>query len=78
MQSPSPLQQPINELELSEAFRQMAVCHGFRNLQDIMNWPVSVLLLHNNFTYHFYQELREFLRKNELLHLLKTQPSQLI
>jgi len=34
MQSPSLLRQPINELELSETFKQMAECNDFRNLQD--------------------------------------------
>ena len=75
---PSPLlQQPINELELSEGFKEMAIQHDFRNLQDIVNWPAEVLLLHNDFTYHIYQELRDFLQKNELLYHLKTGKSQL-
>ena len=71
------LQQPINELELSEGFNEMAIQHDFRNLQDIVNWPAEVLLLHNDFTYHIYQELRDFLQKNELLDHLKTGKSQL-
>jgi hypothetical protein len=65
---PSPLlQQLINELELSEGFKEMAIHHAFRNLQDIIN---------QDFTYHIYQELREFLQKNELLYHLKTGKSQ--
>jgi hypothetical protein len=72
MQAPILLQQPISELGLSETFNRIANRHGFRNLQDILNWPVSVLLLHEGFTYHIYQELMEFLKKNELFHLLKT------
>ena len=71
------LQQPINELELSEGFKEMAIQHDFRNLQDIVNWPADVLLLHNDFTYHIYQELRDFLQKNGLLYHLKTGKSQL-
>ena len=75
---PSPLlQQPINELDLSEGFKEMAIQHNFRNLQDIINWPADVLLLHNDFTYHIYQELRGFLQKNGLLYHLKTGKSQL-
>jgi hypothetical protein len=74
---PSPLlQQLINELELSEGFKEMAIHHAFRNLQDIINWPAAVLLMHQDFTYHIYQELREFLQKNELLYHLKTGKSQ--
>jgi hypothetical protein len=66
------LQQPINELELSEGFKEMAMQHDFRNLQDIINWPADVLLLHHDFTYHIYQELRFFLQKKGLLYHLKT------
>jgi hypothetical protein len=66
------LQQPINELELSEGFKEMAMQHDFRNLQDIINWPADVLLLHNNFTYHIYEELKDVLQKNGLLYHLKT------
>ena len=54
----------------------MALQHDFRNLQDIINWPSDVLLMHHDFTYHIYQELREFLQKNKLLHQLKTGKSQ--
>ena len=75
---PYPLfQRPINELELSEGFKEMAIQHDFRNLQDIVNWPADVLLLHIDFTYHIYQELRDFLQKNGLLYHLKTGKSQL-
>ena len=77
MQPSSLLQQPINELELSEGFKKMAIQHDFRNLQDIINWPANVLLMHQDFTYHIYQELREFLQENGLLHSLLTGQSQL-
>ena len=76
MQPSSLLQLPINELNLSEGFKKMALQHDFRNLQDIINWPADVLLMHHDFTYHIYQELREFLQKNGLLHQLKTDKSQ--
>lgn len=76
---PYPLfQRPINELELSEGFKEMAIQHDFRNLQDIVNWPADVLLMHHDFTYHIYQELREFLQKKGLLYRLKTGKSQLV
>lgn len=69
---PSPLlQQPINELELSEGFKEMAIQHDFRNLQDIVNWPAVVLLMHPGFTYHIYNELRNFLIENKVLFLLR-------
>ena len=76
MQPSSLLQLPINELNLSEGFKKMALQHDFRNLQDIINWPGDVLLMHHDFTYHIYQELKEFLQKNGLIHELKTDKSQ--
>ena len=60
MQPSSLLQLPINELNLSEGFKQMALQHDFRNLQDIINWPADVLLMHHDFTYHIYQEQGSF------------------
>jgi hypothetical protein len=71
MQPSTLLQQPIYELELSEGFKEMAIQHDFRNLQDIINWPADVLLMHNNFTYHFYKELKEFLKTHKLIQFLK-------
>ena len=76
MQQYSLLQLPINELNLSEGFKKMALQHDFKNLQDIINWPADVLLMHHDFTYHIYQELRVFLQKNGLLYGLKTGMSQ--
>lgn len=72
MQTSSLLQVSVSDLELSEGFKQMAARHHFRTLQDIINWPASVLILHHNFSYHHYQELRFFLKKNDMLDLLKT------
>ena len=54
----------------------MAAQHDFRNLQDIVNWLSEVLLKHDNFTYHVYQELRDFLKRNELLDFLKVDYSK--
>lgn len=76
MQPSSLLQVPINELNLSDGFKKMAFQNDFRNLQDIINWPAEVLLMHQDFTYHIYQELKEFLQKNGLIHQLKSDKSQ--
>lgn len=70
MQTSSLLQLPVSDLKLSDGFKQMAACQHFRTLQDILNWPASVLILHNNFSYHHYQELRDFLKENGILNLL--------
>ena len=69
------LQMPLKELDLSESFKEMANAHHFRTLQDILNWPVPVLLMHEGFTYHHYQELREMLFRINSTHLLKDSTS---
>ena len=76
MQLSELLQQPINELKLSKGFKKMAIQHDFRNLQDIINWPADVLLMHHDFTYHIYQELREILKKYGVLDQLNSGKSQ--
>ena len=68
----SVLQKPISELAFSDSFKEMAYRQDFRTLQDILNWPVNVLLMHDGFTQHHYQELRNFLILLDGLHLLKT------
>lgn len=60
------IQEPIDKLDLSESFKQMASQQHFRTLLDILNWPVSLLLLHEGFTFHIYEELIKFLKKNNL------------
>ena len=72
------LQTPIAQLNLTESFKAMAYRHDFRTLGDILNWRVEVLLHHEGFTYHHYQELREFLKSTDNLHLLKTTGSKFI
>lgn len=72
------LEKPLHELELSESFREMAYCHDFKTIGDILNWPVPVLLMHEGFTYHHYQELRKLLISMDIVHLLKTDNSQFV
>ena len=69
------LRQPLQELELSESFKEMANNHSFKTLEDILDWPVNVLLQHDGFTYHHYQELRNLLKERNSVHLLKTKAS---
>ena len=69
------LQKPVQQLELSESFKEMAYNHNFKTLEDLLNWPVNVLLQHDGFTYHHYQELRNLLKERNSLHLLKTKAS---
>ena len=66
------IQKPLQELSLSDSFKKMAYRNDFNTLQDIVNWPVNVLLQHEGFTYHHYQELRSLLKENNKMDLLKT------
>gem|GEM_PF-1742776 len=65
-ESVSLIQEPIHNLDLSETFKEMAARQNFRTFQDLLNWPVSILLLHEGFTYHIYEEFTRFLKKNNL------------
>jgi hypothetical protein len=65
------IQQPICELPLSNAFKEMAAARAYNTLQDMLHLPVSILLQEEGFTYHYYEELRDFLKQHKLLGLLK-------
>ena len=69
------LQKPVQQLELSESFKEMARNHDIKTLEELLNWPVNVLLQHDGFTYHHYHELRNLLKERNCLHLLKTKAS---
>jgi hypothetical protein len=57
---------PIDSLPLSNEFKTMAQQQHFRTLEDILNWPVAVLLMHEGFTYHIYKELLKYCKNNNL------------
>ncbi len=67
------LQKPVQQL--SESFKEKAYNHSFKTLEDVLNWPLNILLQHDGFTYHHYQELRNLLKQSNNLHLLKTNGS---
>jgi len=62
---------PIDSLSLSNEFKTMAQQQHFRTLEDILNWPVAFLLMHEGFTYHIYEELLKYLKMNNLHGLVK-------
>jgi hypothetical protein len=70
------LEQPLQELDLSESFKEMAYNNGFKTIRQILHMPAGVLLMHEGFTYHHYEELRNLLIQHDVIHLLKTEPSQ--
>jgi hypothetical protein len=62
---------PIDSLPLSNEFKTMAQQQHFRTLEDILNWPVAVLLMHEGFTYHIYEELLKYCKNNNLPGFMK-------
>ena len=73
--SNSILEHPLHQFDVTESFKEMAYNNGFRTLNDILNIPVSILLMHEGFTYHHYEELRRLLKEYDTIHRLKTCPS---
>ena len=69
------LEQPLHQLDLTESFKEMAYNNNFKTVNDILHVPVGVLLMHQGFTYHHYEELRKILTQHNFIHLLKTEPS---
>ncbi len=65
------LQQSIKELPLSEDFRNMADINGFENMEKILSFPAFLFLQREGVNYHLYKELADYLKNNNLLHLLK-------
>ena len=65
------LQEHISDLLLSKEFKAMAEMNGFNNIDAILLFPLTLLLKKPEFSYHIYQELVEYLKQKDLLHLLK-------
>ncbi len=65
------IQRPIKELQLSEEFKSMADINGFENIEEILSFPASFFLQRQGVNYHIYKELADYLKDNNLLHLLK-------
>lgn len=62
---------PIRELPLSEEFKKMAEINGFEKMEEVLSFPASFLLQRQGVNYHLYKELADYLKENDLLHLLK-------
>jgi len=62
---------PIMQLSIKDDFKVMASVNGFDTLQQVLNFPVSVLLKREKFTMHVYYELIDVLKQNDILNSLK-------
>jgi hypothetical protein len=71
MESPLLPSKPIKELPLSEEFKKMAEINGFENMEEILSFPAEFLLQREGVNYHLYKELADYLKENDLIHLLK-------
>jgi hypothetical protein len=63
----------IKELPLSEEFIEMAEVNGFANMEAILSFPAATFLKSKGVNYHLYKELVDYLKENDLLHLLNHQ-----
>jgi len=65
------LEKPIAELPTSDEFLDMANRNKFRNLAQMLRYPVHELLKLESFNYHILDELIMILKANNLLDKLK-------
>lgn len=56
---------PIADHSFSDGFTTMCLRLHFRNLREILAWPVCHLLKLHGFTYHHYHELWKYMDKND-------------
>ncbi|MXV50362.1 hypothetical protein GS399_05205 [Pedobacter sp. HMF7647] len=68
------MQQPVQELGLSEVFSLRSKLMGFRTLEDIANTPVQQLLSKEDFNYNWLGELVGFMTQKNLLDRLQELP----
>jgi hypothetical protein len=73
MDSLLPLTKQIKELPLSEEFKYMAEVNGFETMEEMLSFSAVSLMQRQEFNYHVYKELADYLKENNLLHLFKHQ-----
>ncbi|MES2458873.1 MAG: hypothetical protein V4594_25205 [Bacteroidota bacterium] len=61
---------PLKELNIGEKFLLPAERMGFKNLQDIIDTPMSEIMEYKHFSYVWLHELMNVLDQHDLLHLL--------
>jgi hypothetical protein len=65
------LEKPIVQLPTSDEFLEMANRNKFRNLAQLLKYPVHELLKLESFNYHILDELIMILKTHDLLDELK-------
>lgn len=65
------LNQPIKELPFTETFIHGCKLMGFDNIQEIVELTQKELAATKGFDYIWYNELLDYLRKNNLLYLVE-------
>jgi hypothetical protein len=65
------LNQPIQELGLSEEFSKKSSKMGYQTMQDVIDARPEELFGKDDFSYTWLGELTKFLIKHQLLHLLQ-------
>ena len=70
------INQPIENLDLSKGFCNQSELMGFKTLNDIISLTPKEILSKTEFTYHWLEQLTQFLKENQLLHLLQPIPGK--
>jgi hypothetical protein len=68
--TPGLLQQPINELPVTEVFKLRSKLMGFYTLNEVLLNTQAELRNKEDFNEHWYYELHHLLNRNGLVHLL--------
>lgn len=69
----SVLAEQINNLPVSENFKEMAKANGFETLEEMVSFSIASLFKRQGFSMHIYHELYKFLEKKGCIELLKTE-----
>ena len=69
----SVLTEQINDLPVSENFKEMAEANGFETLDEVISFSIASLFKRHRFSMHSYHELYKFLEKEGCIELLKTE-----
>lgn len=69
----SVLAEQINNLPVSENFKEMAEANGFETLNEMISFSIASLFKRHGFSMHVYHELYKFLEKEGCIELLKSE-----
>ncbi|RFZ92887.1 hypothetical protein D0C36_15970 [Mucilaginibacter conchicola] len=64
------IRKPVNSLELSNAFKAVCADMRYSTIGEILAVPKEELIRKPSFTFHWLEELVEFMKRYDAVHLL--------